>query len=147
FIHEDDIVGGLHHAVTHDLPGVYNAAPDGVLVLSEVASLLGKPYAPLLPPWGTSLAAAGLAALGLRVPHVVRRQLRFGRGLDNRKLKLAGYRFALTTRETVQAFAEALRLAPLRGSAGAPYQYEREVEAFLRYSPSVRRLGEGESSS
>jgi UDP-glucose 4-epimerase len=142
FIHEDDIVGALHHAVTHDLPGVYNAAPDGVLVLSEVASLLGKSYVPLLPPWGTNVAAALLDPLGLHIPDVVRRQLRFGRGLDNRKLKLAGYRFALTTRETVQAFAEALRLAPLRESAGAPYRYEREVEEFLRYSPSVRREGD-----
>jgi len=147
FIHEDDIVGALHHAATHDLPGVFNVAPDGVLALSEVASLLGKPFAPLLPPWGTSLAAAALAPLGLKIPEVVRRQLRFGRGLDNRKLKLAGYRFALTSRETVQAFAEALRLAPLRESAGAPYQYEREVEEFLRYSPSVRRRDEGESTS
>jgi UDP-glucose 4-epimerase len=146
FIHEDDIVGVLHHAVIHDLPGAFNAAPDGVLVLSEVASLLGKPYAPLLPPWGTSLAAAALAPLGLSIPDVVRTQLRFGRGLDNRRLKLAGYRFALTTRETVQAFAEAQRLAPLRESAGAPYQYEREVEEFLRYSPSVRRAAEGESN-
>jgi UDP-glucose 4-epimerase len=142
FIHEDDIVGALHHAVTHDLPGVYNAAPDGVLALSEVASLLGKPYAPLLPPWGTSLATALLNPLGLHFPSVVRRQLRFGRGLDNRKLKLSGYRFTLTTRETVQAFAEAQRLAPLRESAGAPYRYEREVEEFLRYSPSVRREGD-----
>jgi UDP-glucose 4-epimerase len=139
FIHEDDIVGVLRHAVGHDLPGVHNAAPDGVLALSEVASLLGKPFAPLLPPWGTRLATAALAPLGLRIPDVVERQLRFGRGLDNRKLKLAGYRFALTTRETVQAFAEALRLAPLREGAGAPYRYEREVEQFLRYSPSVRR--------
>jgi UDP-glucose 4-epimerase len=41
----------------------------------------------------------------------------------------------------VQAFAEALRLAPLRESAGAPYRYEREVEEFLRRSPNVRRQG------
>src|SRR3954453_19146159 len=142
FIHEDDIVGVLHHAVAHDLPGIHNAAPDGVLVLSEVASLLGKTYAPLLPPWGTGKAAALLAPLGLRVPEEVRRQLRFGRGLDNRKLKQAGYRFQLTTRETVQAYAEVLRLKPLRESAGAPYRYEREVEEFLRWSPNVRREGE-----
>jgi UDP-glucose 4-epimerase len=139
FVHEDDIVGALRFAVTHDLPGIYNAVPDGVLVLSEVAGLLGKPYAPLLPPLGTSLASAGLRLLGLRIPDEVRRQLRYGRGLDNRKLKQAGFRFSLTTRETVQAFAEALRLAPLREAAGAPYRYEREVEEFLRWSPSVRR--------
>jgi UDP-glucose 4-epimerase len=139
FIHEDDIVGALRHAVVSDLPGIYNAAPDGVLILSEVASLLDKPYLPLLPPWGTSLASSALGLAGLRIPEEVRRQLRYGRGLDNRRLKMAGYRFQLTSREAVQAFAEALRLAPLRESAGAPYRYEREVEEFLRWSPSVRR--------
>jgi UDP-glucose 4-epimerase len=142
FIYEDDIVGALRHAVVSDLPGIYNAAPDGVLILSEVASLLGKPYLPLLPPWGTSLASSALGLAGLRIPEEVRRQLRYGRGLDNRRLKQAGYRFQLTSREAVQAFAEALRLAPLRESAGAPYRYEREVEEFLRWSPSVRRGGD-----
>ncbi len=137
FIHEDDIAGALRHAALHALPGIHNAAPDGVLALSEIAGLLGKRYAPLLPFWGT-----GLAARALRIPPEVAQQLRFGRGLDNRKLKLAGYRFELTTRETVQAYAEALRLAPLRENAGAPYRYEREVEEFLRWSPSVRRESE-----
>ena len=144
FIHEDDIVGALHHAATNDLPGIYNAAPDGVLALSEVASLLGKPFAPILPPWGTGLAARAASTIGIRIPDEVLQQLRYGRGLDNRALKQSGYRFGLTTREAVQAFAEALRLAPLRDNGEAPYRYEREVEEFLRYSPSVRR---DESSS
>jgi UDP-glucose 4-epimerase len=139
FIHEDDIVGALYHAVDHDLPGIHNAAPDGVLALSEIASLLGKLYLPLLPPLGTSLAGRGLGLLGVSIPDEVRQQLRYGRGLDNRKLKQSGFRFSLTTRETVQAFGEALRLAPLRESGEAPYRYEREVEEFLRWSPSVRR--------
>jgi UDP-glucose 4-epimerase len=143
FIHEEDIVGALHHAVQHDLPGVYNAAPDGVLALSEVASLLGKPFAPLLPPWGTRIATAATGRIGVSIPEEVRRQLRYGRGQDNRKLKRSGYRFALTTREAVQAFAAALRLKPLRESGAAPYRYEREVEEFLRWSPSVRRDGSG----
>ena len=61
FIHEDDIVGALEHAVRDDVPGgIYNAAADGVLALSEVAGLLGKPMAPVLPPWGTGLAASVL---------------------------------------------------------------------------------------
>jgi UDP-glucose 4-epimerase len=139
FIHEDDIVGVLHHAVDNDLPGIYNAAPDGVLALSEVAGLLGKLYAPILPPVGTSLAAKVAGAVGIRIPAEVLQQLRYGRGLDNRALKQSGYRFRLTTREAVQAFGEALRLAPLRENGEAPYRYEREVEEFLRYSPSVRR--------
>jgi UDP-glucose 4-epimerase len=139
FIHEDDIVGVLEHAVRHDLPGVYNAAGDGVLVLSEVASLLGKPLAPVLPPWGTGLALGALRALGLHVPPEMTAQLRFGRGVDNRKLKAAGAPLRYTTRETVQVFAEHLRVAAIKRDDGEPYRYEREVEEFLRYSPSVRR--------
>ena len=46
FVHEDDVVHALEHAVKHDVPGIYNVAGDGVLALSEVAGLLGKPYAP-----------------------------------------------------------------------------------------------------
>jgi UDP-glucose 4-epimerase len=147
FIHEDDIVGVLEHAVREDLPGVYNAAADGVLVLSEIADLLGKPFAPLLSPWGTGLAAAPLRALGLKLPPEMLSQLRFGRGVDNRKLKAAGVPLRHTTRETVQAFAEHLRIAAIRSGEAEPYRYEREVEEFLRYSPSVRRGAEPTAES
>ena len=139
FIHEDDIVGVLEHAVRDDLPGVYNAAGDGVLVLSEVASLLGRPLAPVLPPWGTGLAGAPLGRARPQVPPEMPAQLRFGRGVDNRKLKAAGAPLRHTTRETVQALAEHLRVAAIRRGEAEPYRYEREVEEFLRYSPSVLR--------
>jgi UDP-glucose 4-epimerase len=141
FIHEEDLVGVLRFAAENDLAGIYNAAGDGVLALSEVASLLGRPLAPILPPWGTSLAATGLRATGLRLPSEVLNQLRYGRGLDNRKLKGAGYNFAFTSREAVLKHAEALRVRTLRVEEGAPYRYEREVEEFLRWSPNVRRKG------
>jgi UDP-glucose 4-epimerase len=141
FIHEEDLVGVLRFATEHDLPGIYNAAGDGVLALSEVASLLGKPLAPILPPWGSSLAATALRPLGVRIPDEVRNQLRYGRGLDNRKLKAAGYSYGFTSRETVLRHGEAMRARPLRRGEGEPYRYEREVEDFLRWSPSVRRKG------
>jgi UDP-glucose 4-epimerase len=140
-IHEDDIVGVLEHAVREDLPGVYNAAADGVLALSEIAGLLGKPLLPALPPWGTGLVAGPLKRLGLRMPDEMLSQLRYGRGLDNRKLKASGFHFRYTTRETVAKFAEHLRVRHLRVADGSGYRYEREVEEFLRYSPSVRRPG------
>ena len=78
-------------------PGVYNAAADGVLALSEVAGLLGKPL------------RAGAAAVGHR-PRGRARCAALGRrasrprccsscasaaALDNRKLKATGYRYAL----------------------------------------------------
>jgi len=142
FVHEDDIVGVLEHAAANDMPGTYNVAGDGVLVLSEVASLLGRPLAPILPPWGTGLATAALRAAGVRIPDEMAQQLRYGRAIDNRKLKAAGYTLRYTTREAVSRFAEDLRVRALRQDGNAPYRYEREVEEFLRYSPSVRRRSE-----
>ncbi len=123
-----------------DLPGAYNVAGDGVLVLSEVASLLGKPLAPILPPWGTGLATPGLRSRGVRIPD--------GDGPAAALRPRAG-----------QPQAQGGRVPPAlhharggrRGSprtcaspscasgGSAPYRYEREVEEFLRYSPSVRR--------
>jgi UDP-glucose 4-epimerase len=144
FIHEDDVPGVLEHAARHELRGVFNAAGDGVLVLSEIASLLGKPLAPILPPWGTGIAAAALRRAGVRIPAEVLQQLRYGRALDNRCLKATGYALRATTRETVQAFAEHLRIRGLRPADGEGYRYERDVEEFLRWSPAVRgedRLG------
>jgi UDP-glucose 4-epimerase len=139
FIHEDDIVGCLEHAVRHELPGAYNCAADGVLALSELVGLLNKPLAPVLPPVATGLAAAVARRIGVRIPPEVLRMMRFGRALDNRRLKATGYRYRYTTRETILRLAEQLRLEPIVG--GEPrraYRYERELEEFLRYSPSVR---------
>jgi UDP-glucose 4-epimerase len=139
FVHEDDIVGALEYAARHpELEGVYNGAADGVLVLSEIAGLLGKPLAPILPPWGTGIAASALSRAGVEIPPEVLQHLRFGRGYDNRRLKAAGFRFRYTTREAVLKLREAQRLEPILRTGQEPYRYEREVEDFLRYSPSVR---------
>jgi UDP-glucose 4-epimerase len=138
FVHEDDVVHALEHAVRNMVPGTYNVAADGVLALSEVAGLLGKPYAPILPPWGTGLAASVLSRVGLRIPPEMQNQLRYGRGVDNRRYRATGFRHGYTSRETVIALAEHMRLHPLLRGAGEPYRYEREVEEFLRWSPHVQ---------
>jgi UDP-glucose 4-epimerase len=139
FIHQDDVIGALAHAARHDLPGVYNAAADGVLAFSEVVSLLGKRLLPVLPPWGTVFAAAQLRRLGVPVPLEMLRQLRSGRGLDNRRLKATGFSYRYTTREAVLKLRAHQRLRPLLGSGDGAYRYEREVEEFLRWSPSVQQ--------
>ena len=141
FVHEDDVVGALEHVLNQSLPGVFNVAADGVLALTEVIDLLGKRIAPVLPPWGTGLAAAALRRAGVVISPEMLTQLRFGRGLDNRLLKATGFRYRYTTRETVLKLAEHMRLAPILRGAAAPYRYEREVEEFLRRSPNVRRSG------
>ena len=139
FVHEDDVVNALKHAAIHDLPGVFNVAGDGVLAFTEVCSLIGTPFLPILPPWGTGMAASALRRLGITIPAEMLNQLRFGRGLDNRKLKAAGYVYRYTTRETVMKLGEHLRLKPILAGVREPYRYEREVEEFLRWSPYVRR--------
>jgi UDP-glucose 4-epimerase len=147
FIHQDDVVGALAHAARHDLPGVYNAAADGVLAFSEVVSLLGKRLLPVLPPWGTVFAAAQLRRLGLPVPLEMLRQLRAGRGLDNRRLKATGFSYRYTTQEAVLKLRAHQRLRPLLGSGDGAYRYEREVEEFLRWSPSVQQAGAGAAAA
>jgi UDP-glucose 4-epimerase len=138
FVHEDDVVEAAAHCLRHDASGIYNVAADGVLALTEVASLLGKPFAPVLAPFGTALSAMALRRLGLRIPPEMLGQLRFGRGLDNRKLKASGFGYRYTSREAVLAFAEHMRLASVTRGTAEPYRYEREVEDFLRWSPHVR---------
>lgn len=138
FIHEDDLAGCLEHAVRNDLHGIYNCAADGVLVLSEILDLLGRPGIPVLSPVLTEVSAAVLRRAGVRIPPEMLKQLRFGRGLDNRKLKATGYRFKHTTREAVIKLREHQKVAPLRAQHAEGYRYEEEVEEFLRRSPSVR---------
>jgi len=139
FAHEDDVVHALEHCAFNDLQGTYNVAADGVLALSEMISLLGKRYLPILPPLGTGLVVGPLRRLGVRVPDEMLNQLRFGRGLDNRKLKATGFRYQYTSREAALNLGENMRLRPVLAGANEPYRYEREVEEFLRWSPNVRR--------
>jgi UDP-glucose 4-epimerase len=139
FVHEDDVVNALKHAGLLDLPGVFNVAGDGVLAFTEVCSLLGKQFVPVLPPWGTGIAAQALRRLGVQMPPEMLNLLRFGRGLDNRRFKATGFGYRFTTRETVQKLGEHLRLQPILAGVREPYRYEREVEEFLRWSPYVRR--------
>ena len=146
FTHDDDVIGVLEHAVNNELPGTYNAAADGVLALSEVAALLGKPLLPILPPWGAAFAVAGLRRLGVPVPLETLRELRFGRGLDNRRLKATGYSYRYTSREAVLKLRAQQRLRPLLRSGSQTYRYEREVEEFLRRSPTVVAVPDGRNS-
>jgi UDP-glucose 4-epimerase len=96
----------------------------------------------VLPFWGTGLAASALRRLGVDIPPEALNQLRFGRGLDNRRYKATGFRYGYTTREAVIKLGEHLRLHPLLRGGQEPYRYEREVEHFLRWSPHVKNVRE-----
>jgi UDP-glucose 4-epimerase len=145
FVHDDDVIAAFVHVCRTRQPGIYNVAADGVLALSETVSLLGKPILPLLPPWGFPFAVAQLRRLGLRVPVEMVRQLRYGRGLDNRRLKATGFQYRYTSREAVLKLRAHQRLRPLLQSGEDGYRYDREVEDFLRRSPSVRGAVEAQA--
>ena len=138
FVHEDDVVSSLLFVLNEKVPGIYNVAGDGQLPWSEVASIAGKRTFPL-PPNGLGLATEPLRRAGLAVlaPELVD-LLRYGRGVDNRRLKAAGFKYRFTSAGAVQAFAEALRLRNTVGDEPA-YEYQEDVENFFRHSPAVLR--------
>jgi UDP-glucose 4-epimerase len=81
---------------------------------------------------------APLRRLGFRIPAEMANLLRFGRGVDNRLYKAAGFAYGWTSREAVVALGEHLRLRPVMQGRDDAYTYEREVEEFLRWSRHVR---------
>ena len=144
-IDQEDAVHALAHAVEASPPGVFNVAADGVLVLSEVGSLLGRRVAGVIPPVGPGLALPVLRRAGLPVSGDLFDQLRFGRAIDNHSFKSTGFHFRYTSREAVLGLRSHLLLDRVAGGVEEPFRYEPEVEEFLRRSPLVLgRPAEGE---
>jgi UDP-glucose 4-epimerase len=137
FVHEDDVVRALLFAVRNDLPGLYNVAGDGLLPWSEVAAICGKRTFPL-PPFTNPLMTRPLRLFGVDLPEEYLSLLRYGRGVDNRRLKECGFTYEYTSAQAVEAFIEAARLHGVVGDRPA-YRYERDVEQFFRHSPAVLR--------
>ena len=141
FVHEADVVRAILFVLEQQVQGIYNVAGDGLLPWSEVAAICGKRTFPL-PPVGLGLLSAPLTRLGLDLPPELLDLLRHGRGVDNRRLKQAGFDYRFTSAGTVADFVEALRIRDVAGSSEVAYQYERDVEQFFRHSPAVIRDAE-----
>ena len=139
FVEEDDVIRSIEFVLRNAIPGIYNVAGDGLLPWSEVAAICGRRLVPL-PPMMTALAAAPLDRLGVcDLPPELLDLLRFGRGVDNRRLKRAGFRYRYTSAGAVESFAQATRLRATVGEVRSSYRYERDVENFFRHSPAVVR--------
>ena len=139
FVHEDDVIRSMLYVLQHNMSGVYNVAGDGPLPWSEVAAICGKRTLPISPV-GTTLALRPFRAMGLvDLPEEYLRLLRFGRGVDNSKLKHAGFTYNFTSAQAVEQFIEAVRLRRTVGDSAPTYRYERDVEQFFRHSPAVVR--------
>jgi len=139
FVEEHDVVRALAFAATERLRGVYNVAGAGKMPWREVLAVCGA--LPLsLPPLGTQLAAAPLVRLGLvEFPAELDALLRYGRGVDTRRIEASGFRFAATTAGAVERFARSQRLRRSMGHEPPGYTYEQDVEEFFRRSPAVIR--------
>jgi UDP-glucose 4-epimerase len=142
FVEEDDVIRSIIFVLDHEVQGIFNVAGDGLLPWSEVAAICGKRLAPL-PPYGTPLVTGPLRRLGvIDLPPENLNLLRFGRGVDNRRLKRAGFRFDYTSAGTVELFWQAVRLRRTVGDHEPSFVYQRDVESFFRHSPAVVREGE-----
>jgi UDP-glucose 4-epimerase len=140
FVAESDVVRSIEFAVHEGLSGTYNVAGSGRLPWSEILAIAGRRPL-LLPPVLTLLTAEALARIGaLDLPREVLALLRYGRGIDNRRLREAGFVYGASTAGAVQNFVEGRRLRRSVGSRRV-YHYDNDVETFFRHSPSVVRPG------
>ena len=111
-IWDQDVVGAIVKGIHAGGTGIFNLAGDGVLTLSEMASMMRKPYVAL--PVGLVTAALWLLKR-LRLTQYGPEQVNFLRYrpvLSNRRLKEElGYIPRKTTREVFEFFLQARRSA------------------------------------
>jgi UDP-glucose 4-epimerase len=138
FVHEDDVIRSILFVLDQQVPGIFNVAGDGLLPWSEVAAICGRRTIPISP-FATGLLSQPLRLLGADLNDETLDLLRYGRGIDNRRLIHAGFRYDYTSAGTVRAFAEAMRLRNTVGDHEPSYRYESDVEQFFRHSPAIVR--------
>lgn len=139
WVHEDDVVRSILFAVDHELAGVYNVAGDGMIPWSEAAAICHRRRYPL-PPFGAELLSWPLRLFGgVDLPEEFLGLLRYGRGVDNSRLKRAGFEYLYTSAGALEAFTRATNLRKVVGDQEPAYRYERDVEQFFRHSPAVLR--------
>lgn len=110
FLHETDLNRVLRHAVVNDVPGTFNVAGDGLLMLSQALRRMGRTNVPLPGPAfggvGSILKSARMADLS---PELVA-FLTYGRGVDTTRMRTElGFEPSYTTAE---AFAEFVATLP-----------------------------------
>lgn len=153
-VHEDDVVCALVHAVLNDLPGVYNVAAEGVMPLSKLRGLAGKPPMPVFHKfvyWGVALPGGTSRALDRCLP-IEPDYIRYPWVGDLSKMREEfGFEPSYTAEETLREFVQ--RSNPERGWSGsARTAPARNSQTELNVQPSqsddpkppaVSEIGEG----
>ena len=133
FLHEQDLLDVLHHAVLTDLPGTFNVAGDGVLMLSQAMRRLQRPVACPCP--ASRSAASARCCAQARLADFSPEQLGFltyGRGVDTTRMREElGFEPAFTTAEAFADFgagADADRRPDREGRSARPLDQLPPVE-------------------
>jgi UDP-glucose 4-epimerase len=106
FCHEDDALAALEQATVAGVPGTFNLAGDGILMLSQAVRRAGRPGLPIP---AFVLSTMGTTLPGLRAAELSAEQVAFlthGRGLDTTRLRTDfGYEPTYSTEQAFNAFA------------------------------------------
>jgi UDP-glucose 4-epimerase len=101
FCHEADAIAILKRAALEDCAGLYNVAADGAVYLSQALRLGARTRVPIAPPLiGAVMGAAKFAGLTTLAPHYLL-TLRYGRVVENTRVKARFGQFRYTTRDAV----------------------------------------------
>jgi UDP-glucose 4-epimerase len=116
-LHSEDATGALAAAVLNPVRGAVNVAPSGSISLSRLLRLARRPALPLPHPlFGPAMERVGRRlGVGTLLGDAVR-MLRYGRGVDNRRLRSdVGYEPRFDAVDAVRDFAaktEGIRIGP-----------------------------------
>jgi UDP-glucose 4-epimerase len=139
FLHENDMLRALQHAVVQDIPGTFNVAGDGILMLSQAVRRLQRTSVPMP---GFAVGSVGSVLRSARVADFSPEQLGFltyGRGVDTTRMReILGFEPEFTTAE---AFADFGTLLPPTG--GRADRVLARLEHQLPSSGTVAALPTG----
>ena len=109
FLHESDLQSALHRAVLTEVPGTFNLAGDGVILLSQALRRIGRTSIPVP---GFAVSAFGSVVRGSGLSDFSPEQvsfLTFGRGVDTTRMREEfGFHPTYTTAEAFADFGRSL---------------------------------------
>lgn len=103
FLHQDDALAALEHAVIAGRPGIYNIAGDGAIAMSQAVRLSGKLGLPVVKPAFSYVVSAiqGRAAVTRSRGQLA--YLCFGNAFDTTRMReVFGFHPMFTTREAME---------------------------------------------
>ncbi|MBW3594686.1 MAG: SDR family oxidoreductase [Actinobacteria bacterium] len=106
FVHEDDVARALHLAVTGNLEGPYNVAPDDWVDHDDLLSLSGRRSVQVAEPVAFSLVDRMWAMKMAEAPSGMLHYVMYPWVVSSQRLKEAGFTFTRTSREVFIEAAE-----------------------------------------